>query len=85
MGQSGAGKSSLLNLLLGFALSRIAKVNGIELRELEPQVWRSQLSWVGQNPHLPEQTLATNILLRQPDASEHQLQQAVERAYINEF
>lgn len=61
------------------------KVNGIELRELEPQVWRSQLSWVGQNPHLPEQTLAANILLRQPDASEHQLQHAVERAYINEF
>lgn len=86
VGQSGAGKSSLLNLLLGFLPYRGSlRVNGIELRELAPQAWRSQLSWVGQNPYLPEQTLASNILLNQPDASEQQLQQAVERAYVNEF
>ncbi|MCK8564823.1 cysteine/glutathione ABC transporter permease/ATP-binding protein CydD [Yersinia ruckeri] len=86
VGQSGAGKSSLLNLLLGFLPYRGSlQVNGIELRELAPQAWRSQLSWVGQNPHLPEQTLAANILLNQPDASEQQLNSAIERAYINEF
>lgn len=86
VGLSGAGKSSLLNLLLGFLPYRGSlKINGIELRELAPQVWRSQLSWVGQNPHLPEQTLVANILLGQPNADDSQLQQAIERAYINEF
>ncbi len=86
VGLSGSGKSSLLNLLLGFLpYSGSLKINGVELRELEPQCWRRQLSWVGQNPHLPEQTLATNILLGQPHTPESQLQQAVERAYINEF
>jgi ATP-binding cassette, subfamily C, bacterial CydD len=86
VGPSGAGKSSLLNLLLGFLpYSGSLKINGIELRELEPQIWRSQLSWVGQNPYLPEQTLVANILLGQPDVGDSQLQQAVERAYINEF
>ncbi|MFI0489001.1 MAG: cysteine/glutathione ABC transporter permease/ATP-binding protein CydD [Yersinia sp. (in: enterobacteria)] len=86
VGLSGSGKSSLLNLLLGFLPYRGSlKINGVELRELEPQCWRRQLSWVGQNPHLPEQTLAANILLGQPHTPESQLQQAVERAYINEF
>jgi ATP-binding cassette subfamily C protein CydD len=86
VGLSGSGKSSLLNLLLGFLPYRGSlKINGVELRELEPQCWRRQLSWVGQNPHLPEQTLAANILLGQPHTAESQLQQAVERAYINEF
>ncbi|HFQ5650704.1 TPA: ATP-binding cassette domain-containing protein, partial [Yersinia enterocolitica] len=86
VGLSGAGKSSLLNLLLGFLPYRGSlKVNNIELRELDPQTWRHQLSWVGQNPHLPEQTLVANILLGQPDANNDQLQLAIERAYINEF
>lgn len=86
VGLSGAGKSSLLNLLLGFLPYRGSlKVNNIELRELDPQTWRDQLSWVGQNPHLPEQTLVDNILLDQPDANNDQLQLAIERAYINEF
>lgn len=86
VGLSGAGKSSLLNLLLGFLPYRGSlKVNNIELRELDPQAWRNQLSWVGQNPHLPEQTLVANILLGQPNADNNQLQLAIERAYINEF
>ncbi len=86
IGENSGGKSSLLNLLLGFLPYRGSlKVNGVELRELNPQAWRNQLSWVGQNPHLPEQTLMTNILLGQPDADSRQLQSAVERAYINEF
>ncbi|MFL4556199.1 heme ABC transporter permease/ATP-binding protein CydD [Yersinia kristensenii] len=86
VGLSGAGKSSLLNLLLGFLPYRGSlKVNNIELRDLDPQAWRNQLSWVGQNPHLPEQTLVANILLGQPNADNNQLQLTIERAYINEF
>ncbi|VTP61428.1 ATP-binding/permease protein CydD [Serratia rubidaea] len=86
MGLSGAGKSSLLNLLLGFpALSRSLTVNGNELRELNAEHWRQRLGWVGQNPHLPAQTLRDNILLGNPQADEQQLQQAVEQAYVSEF
>ena len=47
--------------------------------------WRKQLSWVGQNPYLPELTLRANILLNQPEVSDEQLQSAIERAYVNEF
>ncbi|CAQ84935.1 MULTISPECIES: heme ABC transporter permease/ATP-binding protein CydD [Photorhabdus] len=86
VGQSGAGKSSLLNLLLGFLPYRGSiQINGTELRELDPQKWRDQLSWVGQNPHLPEQTLLDNIRLNQPDANQQQIDQVMKQAYVTEF
>ncbi|MEQ9744029.1 cysteine/glutathione ABC transporter permease/ATP-binding protein CydD [Pectobacterium actinidiae] len=86
VGLSGAGKSSLLNVLLGFLPYRGSlTVNGQALNTLTPESWRQQLSWVGQNPHLPEQTLRSNILLGNPQASIVELQQAIERAYVQEF
>lgn len=86
VGQSGAGKSSLLNLLLGFLPYRGSiQINGTELCELDQQRWRNQLSWVGQNPHLPEQTLLDNIRLNQPNANQQQIHQVMEQAYVTEF
>ncbi|MEQ5725347.1 cysteine/glutathione ABC transporter permease/ATP-binding protein CydD [Providencia rettgeri] len=86
VGQSGAGKSSLLNLLLGFLPYRGSiTINGVELRELCPDKWRELLGWVGQNPHLPEQTLVENICLSKPNATEAEIQQAIDNAYVSEF
>ncbi len=86
VGHSGAGKSSLLNLLLGFLpYQGSITINDIELNTLRPASWRANLSWVGQNPHLPEQTLRGNILLSNPQASDEALKLAIQRAYIDEF
>lgn len=86
VGHSGAGKSSLLNLLLGFLPYRGSfTINGVELNKLSAAQWRQSLSWVGQNPHLPERTLRDNIALSSPGASEEQIAQAVRRAYVGEF
>ncbi|HGN9468768.1 heme ABC transporter permease/ATP-binding protein CydD [Providencia stuartii] len=86
VGQSGAGKSSLLNLLLGFfPYKGSIKINGDELKELCPDKWRALIGWVGQNPHLPEQTLIENICLGKPTASEAEIQQAIDDAYVSEF
>ncbi|ELY4156218.1 cysteine/glutathione ABC transporter permease/ATP-binding protein CydD [Cronobacter turicensis] len=86
VGQSGAGKSSLLNLLAGFLpYEGSLRVNGVELRELEPDSWRRQLSWVGQNPQLPAGTLKENVLLPDPEASDAQLQAALDKAWVSEF
>ena len=86
VGQSGAGKSSLLNVLLGFLPYRGSlKVNGIELTQLSPEAWRQCLSWVGQNPNLPEQTLLDNVRLSAPEASSEQINLAIEKAYVSDF
>ena len=86
VGQSGAGKTSLLNLLSGFLpYEGSLRVNGVELRELNPENWRSHLSWVAQNPQLPAATLRENVLLSNPQASEAALNAALEKAWVNEF
>ena len=86
VGQSGAGKSSLLNVLCGFLpYQGSLLVNGIELNKLDAEHWRKQLSLVGQNPQLPAPTLRDNILLGMPDASEQQLQAILDITGVNEF
>lgn len=87
VGQSGSGKSSLLNTLLGFLpYEGSLKVNGTELRELDAERWRRLLAgWVGQNPQLPAATLRENVLLAWPEASEAQLRLALDKAWVSEF
>ncbi|VUT01934.1 heme ABC transporter permease/ATP-binding protein CydD [Klebsiella spallanzanii] len=86
VGQSGSGKSSLLNTLTGFLpYDGSLKVNGIELRNLDADRWRRLLSWVGQNPQLPAATLRENVLLAWPEATEAQLQLALDKAWVSEF
>lgn len=86
VGQSGSGKSSLLNALTGFIpYDGSLLVNGVELRDLDVSRWHRLLSWVGQNPQLPAATLRENVLLAWPEASEAQLQLALDKAWVSEF
>jgi thiol reductant ABC exporter CydD subunit len=87
VGPSGSGKSTLLAALLGFAVpdeGRIV-VSGKDLRDVEPRHWRRQVGWVGQRPHLFATTVAANIRLGRPDASEDELRIAAEQAGAHEF
>ena len=52
VGISGAGKSSLVNALLGFAPYRGSCCQRVELRTLDISQWRQQLGWLSQNPQL---------------------------------
>ncbi|HCQ07860.1 MAG TPA: cysteine/glutathione ABC transporter permease/ATP-binding protein CydD [Leclercia adecarboxylata] len=86
VGTSGSGKSSLLNALSGFmAYSGSLRINQAELSALDPDEWRTHLSWVGQNPQLPAATLRENVLLARPDASDEELQSVLDRAWVSEF
>lgn len=86
VGVSGAGKSALMNALLGFLPYRGSlNVNGQELAALDAEAWRRHISWVGQNPHLPDETVRGNILLGRPDADDAELRRVVEKAYVHEF
>jgi ATP-binding cassette subfamily C protein CydD len=70
-GASGAGKSSLLALLLRFAEPTSGRIEagGLPLGSIAMGAWRRQIAWVPQHPVLMSGTVAANIALGQPDAS----------------
>ncbi|MCG7387610.1 heme ABC transporter permease/ATP-binding protein CydD [Pantoea sp. ACRSB] len=64
VGQSGAGKTVLMNVLLGFLpYQGSLRINGVELREMGRAYWHRQIAWLGQNPQLPADTLRDNIVM----------------------
>ncbi len=86
VGPSGAGKTSLLNALLGFLPYRGSlKINGIELKQLNHSEWRQTISWVGQNPLLVHGTVRDNITLGNPLATDEHVTQVAQQAYADEF
>ncbi|WP_301098332.1 cysteine/glutathione ABC transporter permease/ATP-binding protein CydD [Otariodibacter sp.] len=86
VGQSGAGKTSLMNMLLGFLdYQGSIKINGIELRDLNIAQWRGKLAWVGQNPQLIKGSLRENILLGTEQISESEIIEALHQSKADEF
>ncbi|MFJ6665852.1 thiol reductant ABC exporter subunit CydD [Streptomyces sp. NPDC091383] len=82
VGPSGVGKSTLLNVLLGFvrpAAGRV-RVGGVDLAELDLAQWRSRIAWVPQRPHLYAGTIAENVRLARPDADDGAVRAALRDA-----
>ena len=85
VGQSGAGKSALMNVLLGFLpYQGSLRVNGHELRDISCENWQQHLAWVGQNPHLPAPTLRENLQLNS-SIDEAILRSVLQQAGVDEF
>ncbi|MFB2799775.1 heme ABC transporter permease/ATP-binding protein CydD [Shewanella seohaensis] len=86
VGPSGAGKTSLLNALLGF-LPYKGKllIDGVELASLDLAHWRRQLAWLGQEPQLFHGTVRENVALANPEMTDEQVWQLLEQANIHEF
>ena len=86
VGQSGAGKTSLMNVLLGFLpYQGSLTINGTELNRLNPPQWRRHIAWVGQNPLLLQGTIKENLLLGEIQASDEEIDQALIQAHAKEF
>jgi ATP-binding cassette subfamily C protein CydD len=86
-GASGAGKSTLLALLLRFAepAGGTIEAGGTPLAQLDLAAWRAQIAWVPQRPHLFAGTVADNIALGLPRASQAAIGRAAARAGAAEF
>ncbi|MFF3994996.1 thiol reductant ABC exporter subunit CydD [Streptomyces cyaneofuscatus] len=87
VGPSGVGKSTLLNVVLGFAVpdeGRV-RVGGRDLAELDPERWRSRIAWVPQRPHLFAGTIAENVRLARPDADDEAVVAALRDAGAYDF
>ena len=86
VGQSGAGKTSLMNVILGFLpYEGSLKINGQELRESNLSGWRKHIAWVGQNPLLLQGTIKENLLLGDVQANDEEINQALMRSQAKEF
>jgi ATP-binding cassette, subfamily C, bacterial CydCD len=87
VGPSGVGKSTLLNVLLGFtrATAGTVSVGGTDLAVLDMEQWRSRVAWVPQRPHLYAGSIAENVRLARPDADDAAVRRALADAGALEF
>jgi subfamily B ATP-binding cassette protein MsbA len=87
VGSSGSGKSTIAGLVTAFLNPNSGQVliDEIDLSKVDLKSFRSQLGVVLQDDFLYEGTIRENILFPRPKASEEDLLEAVEGAYVNEF
>lgn len=87
VGPSGAGKSSVVNLLLRFIEPGGGQIiiDGRPLSDWRPQSWRDSIAWVPQRPHLFRGSIADNIRLTCPDATDEAVIDATRRTGADTF
>jgi len=87
VGASGAGKSTILEMLLGFIRPHAGRItiNGAEITDLVPEALSRLTAWIGQRPVIFAGTIAENIRFARPDASDEELRQAGHLALVDRF
>lgn len=82
VGRSGGGKTTTLSLLLGFEqpTSGQITVDDAPLSQLNLGAWREQIAYVAQEPGMINGTIADNIRLGDPEATEEQMRSALDRS-----
>ncbi len=87
VGPSGCGKTTLLQAALGFVAPAEGRVTvgGTDLAEVDREQWHQRIAWVPQRPQLFAGTVAENVRLARPDASEVEVALALEQAGAREF
>jgi ATP-binding cassette subfamily C protein CydCD len=87
VGPSGAGKTTIANLLLRFwdpSAGRIL-IDGLDLRDFELDHLRARISLVSQDTYLFNDTLRANVRLARPEADEAAIHRAFEQAALADF
>jgi ATP-binding cassette subfamily C protein CydCD len=86
VGPSGAGKTSLAQLLMRFWDPDKGSIllNGIELKDFKLEDLRSRIALVAQDTYLFNNSLRENILVAKPDATELELKEAVKLSALSE-
>jgi len=87
VGSSGAGKSTIVNLLTKMWMCDTGNIflGGIDYAHLDASIVRSMISVVPQTVHLFTGTIRENLLIAKSDATDAELHEAVRAAGLNEF
>ncbi|MFL5351689.1 ABC transporter ATP-binding protein [Archangium sp.] len=87
VGSSGAGKTTLFSVLLGFVPPSAGQVtwDGAPLEALKRSSVRERMAWVPQEPVLFSGSVRHNLLLGRPEADEAELWEALRRAHAEDF
>jgi len=87
VGPSGAGKTTIANLLLRFWDPNAGRIliDGVDLRDFELDHLRARMSLVSQDTYLFNDTLRANVRLALPEADEAAVRRALEQAALADF
>ena len=87
VGENGSGKSTLLKLLPRFfdPTHGAVTVNGTDLRDFDPAAWRARVGVVTQETKLFDESIAENIRLGDPAATDEEVRRAAEAARVTDF
>jgi ATP-binding cassette subfamily B multidrug efflux pump len=87
IGSTGAGKSTLVNLVprLFDATSGTVRIDGVDVRDLDPEALWSRIGLVPQRAFLFTGTVRSNLLHGKPDATDAELWHALEVAQARDF
>jgi ATP-binding cassette subfamily C protein CydCD len=83
-GPSGSGKSTIVGVLLGLIAptSGTARVGELDITTLDAASWHSRLAWVPQRPHLFRASVADNVRVGRPGASDAEVREALAAAGV---
>lgn len=87
VGPSGAGKTTVTNLLLRFLDPEEGRVSiaGRDLREYRQEDVRATFALAGQGAHVFTSTIRANLLLAKPDAVDRELEEVLRRAKLDDW
>jgi ATP-binding cassette subfamily B protein len=87
IGSTGAGKTTLVSLVarLFDATSGTVLIDGVGVRDLDPEMLWSRIGLVPQKPYLFTGTVASNLRYGNPDATDAELWEALDVAQAREF
>ena len=87
IGSTGSGKTTLVNLIPRLFDSTFGTVlvDGVDVRELDPELLWSSIGLVPQKPYLFSGTVASNLLYGKPDATEAEMWEALQVAQAADF
>jgi ATP-binding cassette subfamily C protein LapB len=87
LGGIGCGKSTLLRLMSGLylPLSGSVRIDGVDLRQINPETLRSRIGYLGQDPQLFMGTLRANLILSSQNISDSKILDVLKELGIYEF